>query len=411
MSDTATFSEKTDQALRLSFSGGGFRASFYCLGAYRRLVELGLHQQVTHISSVSGGSVTAAVIMAQLKDGEFTSVKDFDQRVTDPLRRIGQLNLRKEIICHGLRHPTFGEPRSWFSKAFPQVLDQVFFNGMLLADLPRHPEWSCNATCLNTLRRFRFKPTDIYGNMIGTTYDLSEITISFAVAASAAFPILFAPLRFNTSGKVFHDKYGESAYGPPPETLFLADGGIYDNLGSESSLRGGECFIVVDGSAKELPWAQDFQPYFLQKIWRNLVVSMEQIVLLRRRLIYKNDKTIQLLIDRPLAEIREKDLRMNENVQIFPNYQIEHDAEYAELIGGLRTDLDAFHDVEIDMLMWAGAIRMDMAVKAMLSSRVPSTMWSNIPDCPYSNIDRVREILKRGASRSNFTSVHKKLHL
>ena len=215
-------SENIEPSLRLSFSGGGFRASFYCLGAYRRLVELGLHQRITHISSVSGGSITAATIMAQLAAGEFNSVRDFDQRVTTPLRRIGQLNLRKRIICHGLRHPTFGEPRSWFSKAFPELLDQEIFNGMLLADLPRHPEWSCNATCLNTLKRFRFKPNDVYGNMIGTTCDLSDITVSFAVAASAAFPILFAPLRFNTVGKVFHDTYGESAYRTIPETLFLA---------------------------------------------------------------------------------------------------------------------------------------------------------------------------------------------
>ena len=170
--------------------------------------------------------------------------------------------------------------------------------------------------------------------MIGKTSDLSGITVSFAVAASAAFPILFAPLCFNTVGKVFHDTYGESAYSTIPETLFLADGGVYDNLGSESSLRSGECFIVVDGSAKETPWAKDFRPWFLQKIWRNLVVSMEQIVLLRRRLIYKNDKTIQLLIDRPLAEIREKDLRANENLKNLPDYRIEHDAEIAGLIGG-----------------------------------------------------------------------------
>ena len=72
---------------------------------------------------------------------------------------------------------------------------------------------------------------------------------------------------------------------------------------------------------------------------------MEQTVLLRRRLIYKNEKTVQLLIDRPLAEIKENDLRVNEQMKRLPDYQIEHDAECAGLIGGLRTDLDAFHDV------------------------------------------------------------------
>ena len=33
-----------DNKINLGFSGGGFRATFYCLGAYRRLVELGLEK-------------------------------------------------------------------------------------------------------------------------------------------------------------------------------------------------------------------------------------------------------------------------------------------------------------------------------------------------------------------------------
>ena len=61
--------------------------------------------------------------------------------------------------------------------------------------------------------------------------------------------------------------------------------------------------------------------------------------------------------------------------------------------------------------MWAGAIKMDMAIKAMLPTHVPSTMWSNIPEFPCENFDSVREILKRGATRNNFSNVHEKLHL
>ena len=45
-----------DNKINLGFSGGGFRATFYCLGAYRRLVELGLEKHVNEITSVSGGS-------------------------------------------------------------------------------------------------------------------------------------------------------------------------------------------------------------------------------------------------------------------------------------------------------------------------------------------------------------------
>ena len=44
----------------LALSGGGFRATLYHLGLVRFLRDAGLLSQVTHISSVSGGSVFAA---------------------------------------------------------------------------------------------------------------------------------------------------------------------------------------------------------------------------------------------------------------------------------------------------------------------------------------------------------------
>src|SRR4051812_18263510 len=44
----------------LALSGGGFRASLYHLGLVRFLRDAGILPRVTHITSVSGGSVLAA---------------------------------------------------------------------------------------------------------------------------------------------------------------------------------------------------------------------------------------------------------------------------------------------------------------------------------------------------------------
>ena len=44
----------------LALSGGGFRATLYHLGLVRFLRDAGLLRQVTHITSVSGGSIIAA---------------------------------------------------------------------------------------------------------------------------------------------------------------------------------------------------------------------------------------------------------------------------------------------------------------------------------------------------------------
>jgi hypothetical protein len=46
--------------LGLALSGGGFRATLYHLGVVRFLKDAGELQNVTHIASVSGGSILAA---------------------------------------------------------------------------------------------------------------------------------------------------------------------------------------------------------------------------------------------------------------------------------------------------------------------------------------------------------------
>lgn len=87
-----------DNKINLGFSGGGFRATFYCLGAYRRLVELGLEKHVNEITSVSGGSIAAGAVISALAEGDFSSLLDFDRRVTTKLINLGQCNFRRRIM-------------------------------------------------------------------------------------------------------------------------------------------------------------------------------------------------------------------------------------------------------------------------------------------------------------------------
>lgn len=55
-----------DNKINLGFSGGGFRATFYCLGAYRRLVELGLEKHVNEITSLCPAAVLRQVLSSAL---------------------------------------------------------------------------------------------------------------------------------------------------------------------------------------------------------------------------------------------------------------------------------------------------------------------------------------------------------
>ena len=405
--------------IKLGFSGGGFRATFYCLGAYRRLVELGLHNSVSDISSVSGGSIAAGAIMMALADGDFNNIIDFDNRVTASVRRLGQINLRQKLLeeAYPLRGwklirllPNFlGElPRQRFSRLFPDLLDRELFHGKMMTELPTIPEWSCNATCLNTLKRFRFKVNDMYGNLLGTSTDIDDIKVAYTVAVSAAFPLLFAPIQFHVEKRKFYDKYGSSVYSTPPKYLYLTDGGVYDNLGSENILKDNDPFLIFDASKANIPWNKDYIPSYGNINKRVLEVGLDQVVNLRRRLLFNqsNGKGMQLLIGTPINKIFEMETKFRKHHRQLPQYCSDF-SEIEKLIAEIRTDLNDFHDIEIDMLLWSGEIRMDLAIKSILPEIVPLERWNDIPAFTSKYpISKIEEILVKGKNLKKIGNLH-----
>ena len=84
----------------LALSGGGFRAIAFHLGCLRALEDLGLLNRLQVISSVSGGSVIAAMY-AYSND----SFSEFDARVVELLRR----GLTGDILRAALRPSSIGK--------------------------------------------------------------------------------------------------------------------------------------------------------------------------------------------------------------------------------------------------------------------------------------------------------------
>src|SRR5262249_58701539 len=82
--------------LGLALSGGGFRASLYHLGLLRFLRDAGLLSQVTHITSVSGGSIMAAHLA--LNWGRYTGgPHEFDAAASELLDFV-RLDVRNRIL-------------------------------------------------------------------------------------------------------------------------------------------------------------------------------------------------------------------------------------------------------------------------------------------------------------------------
>src|SRR6516165_8121911 len=80
----------------LALSGGGFRATLYHLGLVRFLRDAGILPQVTHITSVSGGSILAAHLL--LNWHRYTgSPEEFDDAAAEFLSFV-RMDVRNRIV-------------------------------------------------------------------------------------------------------------------------------------------------------------------------------------------------------------------------------------------------------------------------------------------------------------------------
>ena len=88
--------DRGEKALWLS--GGGYRAALFHLGALTRLNELGLLGQIDTVAAVSGGSIFAAVMAAQVEWPLQGAYRDWPERVAEPMRSIARRNARARAI-------------------------------------------------------------------------------------------------------------------------------------------------------------------------------------------------------------------------------------------------------------------------------------------------------------------------
>jgi NTE family protein len=181
--------------IALSLSGGGLRASAFALGVMQGLAEskvagggADLFDDLSFISSVSGGSLTAAYIGLKGRPG-------LQRFRTEVLVRNFERDLRLSVLAPAnlLRLLAGGlNDRSNFGR----TLDADVFQGATFADLWRtnKPDVWINATDLYNRTPFPFIPPVFQG----LCSDLARLPVAEAVAASMAVPLAFAPVVLRT---------------------------------------------------------------------------------------------------------------------------------------------------------------------------------------------------------------------
>jgi NTE family protein len=280
----------------LALSGGGFRATLFHLGALWRLNEVGCLKQLNRITSVSGGSIVNAVLATRWRDLQFDEsgiAQNFDKIIAHPVRQFCKKRIDAAISILGLlTWPTVvlaplgcnilpGNILAW-------VYDRILFRGVQLKDLPTDsegPRFIFYATSYQTGVGVRFSRPYVGDWRLGLLRS-KNIRIATAVAASSAFPPVFAPLRLCTQIEDWDTEAKAPLAGARDlrQCMYFADGGIYDNLGTEAASRF-ETVIVSDAGAPfgvaRRGWLFHFSHFY--RISRVREIAMEQARALRIR--------------------------------------------------------------------------------------------------------------------------------
>lgn len=286
----------TRAGMGLALSGGGFRATLFGLGSLYRLNELGLLQNMTRITSVSGGSLAAGVLASRWSDLNFDGTgraTNFTEIVVDPLRQFCARSLDWKVALLGLL--PFLSAAKFAAKAYGKHLTRMKSGrAAMLADLPKRnagPDFVFYATCMQTGSSFRFTRSGLYDYKLGRIAKL-DVPLSAVMAASAAFPPILAPLKLRTDPAKWS---GEKEIKAMTELnkiraeLVLADGGVYDNMGIEALWKTMSCVLVSDAGAP-FEFATSPRRNWFSQLGRVRDVLIQQTRALRKRMLMADYK-------------------------------------------------------------------------------------------------------------------------
>lgn len=396
----------------LALSGGGFRAALFHIGALARLADGDQLRRIDVVSCVSGGSIIGAYYYLELKrlltdkSDEQIAQQDYVDlvlRVIEGFTAGVQTDIRNQVYASPLanlklvRSNWNGTRRLgelYEKNLFGRIADGHGGDRRLLRDLvfdPRGeinfdparrngwrrnkvPSLYLNTACLNTGHCWQFTGSwmgepavaingdvdanerlrRMYQDQVPDT--IEPITLGEAVAASSAVPGLFPPLLLTG---LYDDR-----------TVSLVDGGAQDNQGV-STLLDLDCNLVLvsDGSGQlasvnspptdrmrvSLRSASSVQHSLRSAYFRDVQSRTSNGAL-------RNSAWIHLKSGLEGGEVNWVD--MNEPLRTpslgLTPYGI--DKEVQRSLADLRTDLDAFTDIEANALMLSGYSMMDHAL-------------------------------------------------
>ena len=262
----------------LCLSGGGYRAMVFHVGSLWRLYEAGILGGVERISSVSGGSITAAALGLAWSKLSFDPARlrdDFVPHVVAPIRKLASKTIDANSIISGIFLP--GDIADKITKAYKKHI----FGDATLQDLPDEPRFVLNATNVQSGALWRFSKPYMRDWRVGEVKN-PTIPLSTVVAASSAFPPVLSPLTLELDPASFTPDSGADLQRTPfTSEVVLSDGGVYDNLGLETA-KSFKRVLVSDAGGQLAPEEEPHTDWGRHS-YRVLMVIDNQVRSLRKR--------------------------------------------------------------------------------------------------------------------------------
>ncbi|NDP42256.1 MAG: patatin-like phospholipase family protein [Aromatoleum sp.] len=396
------------------------------VGTLWRLHELGLLPQVSQISSVSGGSITSAVLALQWHRiqadrapegraaGRVPDATCYRALVAVPLMRLADNTIDVPAILAGVL---------WSSAAaggIEAVYKRALYDDARLEQLPVIPSFIFNATNLQSGAVWSFR-RDLMGDALLGYTSSGRVHLAEAVAASTAFPPFLSPLLFRPRDTQWREspsvkataalrrrkgsKLNPAELEKFREVVPLVDGGVADNLGIESIWDAPGALLISDGGGTTAPEARPATNWLSQMI-RVLELVADQPSELRANTFIElqrlRDRTTDLAgrhvaYDRDGAYWDVGELPSNHR-QYCPS---PVDAKMIEALWNLETRLHALPEIEQKRLINWGYHAADYAMpylrRLMTGTRIHQ-MSARLP-FPEASIfveDRLEECIARG---------------
>lgn len=368
--------------LGIALSGGGFRAALFHIGVLARLAECDLLRYISVISTVSGGSIIGAFYYLKVKqllegsraddlrpsaDAYRQLVRELEEEFLSAMQR----NLRIMAFADRLDNARMLASDYSSSQRFANLFDTCFFpppDGgarIALRDLPIvvpegadvvAPTLILNATSLNTGRLFQMTGTFVgepeVSSVPGGTAampllprldmnnpDLSmrqrtrlqQLSLGEAVVASCCIPGLFEPFSLTS---LYSDERGEEV------VVRLVDGGVFDNQGLVSLFEEDCTHFICSDASESLQWQSQPPELIHQVALRANDIMMDHI---------RKETMAELSLRQP-HRYAVFTLGGSDGSKVFG----DDSGHFLQALRNIRTDLDAFSDLEAWSLMYHG---------------------------------------------------------